>query len=558
MKTLVSLFISTLLIGNVIAQKKIDKVHFINLLNAGKYDQVFKEAMVIRKQPYGKNTTVDYLIAKSLCMKGYISQAQTWFNYIEKHYSLSVAQRNFIKQEKSSCSNTPASAIQNVTYINSAPLPTTLVRGKGGFTVDCYSTDRGSVDKMKSEKELEERLFDLNHKIDAVAKLRSFLSTEFTIDTSGRFIIISYKSPITSNDVQKVTQRLEDTYQFYLRNYSLKESDKLFTVYLVPDRAILKQTAALIHGITLPSNSIGYSSLTDLALLGIANPNSVGTLFHELFHLTCRTDVGDIPPWLDEGMACLYSVYEHRNGKLYGSNKTWRSNHFKTLSRLSSTKVPHLQELINMKWDEFEGGEYKNACAASVNYAYSNLFLLYLQDLNALPGLVTAYKNRLNTKTDSLDTGLDNISLLESTLKKSMTAISNEFYTWMKAVHSIDMKTLLQNRSSNSSFYLPTEFEEYITQINTLTAKPDIEAKLGAEKKSQIQQKINNLKQQYLQLSKNYYEGLNEQLYALTINPTDGMAKTNPSNLKSKERLLQEISEDLKEIKEDLEKKLKN
>ncbi len=41
-----------------------------------------------------------------------------------------------------------------------------------------------------------------------------------------------------------------------------------------------------------PASNIGYSSLSDLSILGNSDAENIGTLYHELFHLMIRTDLG--------------------------------------------------------------------------------------------------------------------------------------------------------------------------------------------------------------------------------------------------------------------------
>ena len=69
-----------------------------------------------------------------------------------------------------------------------------------------------------------------------------------------------------------------------------------------------------------------------------------------------RTDLGDIPPFIDEGLASLYSVSRWENGKLIGDSRPWRLDELQqaSIAKEASFKIPLLDKLINYGWDEFD------------------------------------------------------------------------------------------------------------------------------------------------------------------------------------------------------------
>ncbi|MES2882857.1 MAG: hypothetical protein V4676_11955, partial [Bacteroidota bacterium] len=314
------------------AQKKVDRKYFIQLLNAGEYDKVFDTAVKLRKQVYGKNAIIDYFIAKSLCLDGHAKKSTYCFNCIIKNFRLSGSKKVFIEQEITSC-NAPSTAAQeelvatpNFNYINNVSLPEASVSGKMGKVYDCYSENQTmNFTEAISLDALEQRLFAINQTTKAVQKIKSILNNNYKTDISGRYIIVTTKEfPLSDNKVGAVSKRLEDAYKFFVEFYGLRPPDKLLTVYILPDKTSLRQTAQLVHGIALPDPNIGYSNLTDLSLLGLGDAEQLGTLYHELFHLIIRTDVGDIPAFLDEGLASLYSVSQWQSGMLVGDHRPWR------------------------------------------------------------------------------------------------------------------------------------------------------------------------------------------------------------------------------------------
>lgn len=427
------------------AQKKVDRQYFINLLNAGKYNKVFDSATKLRRQVYGKSAVVDYFIAKSLCLDGYKDKSSYCFNCIIKNHKLSDNAEKFINQEINSCNAPPAAEQTTLTridysYINNVSLPDASVGGKMGRVYDCFSGNQTiNLSNMVSTEELEARLFSINQKKEAVKKLRNILNDNYKIDTSGRYVFVTTKN-FPLDRVNSTAARLEDAYHFFVNYYSLRAPDKLITVYILRDQPALREAAQLVHGILLPDANIGYSNLSDLSLLGLADGSHLGTLYHELFHLIVRTDVGDIPPFLDEGLASLYSVSKWEAGKLIGDYRPWRLDELREakFSRKSSLKIPSLNKLLNDSWAGFDGQETKNVCQVAINYALSNFVMIYLQEKALLQQMVTAFKNRPFVLDDAIGTK-SNVQIFEEVVKDSIKGFSLKFDSWFMDKYDFDL-----------------------------------------------------------------------------------------------------------------------
>ena len=285
---------------------------------------------------------------------------------------------------------------------------------------------------MVSLDELESRLFSVNQKKVAVQKMQRIVNNNYKVDTGGRYVFVTLKNfPLDS--VSNAAARLEQAYQFYVAYYGLRPPDKLLTVYILPDQNALRQTAQLVHGIQLPEPNIGYSNLSDLSLLGLGDAAHLGTMYHELFHLIIRTDLGDIPAFLDEGLASLYSVSRWENKKLIGDHRPWRFDELKEARYATDgfLKIPGLEKLINYSWAEFDGQETKNVCQVAVNYALSNFVMIYLQEKNLLQQMVSAFKNRPFVLPDTTK-ARSNLRLFEEVVKDSIKNFSLKFDTWFK------------------------------------------------------------------------------------------------------------------------------
>ncbi|RYZ28054.1 MAG: hypothetical protein EOO10_10795 [Chitinophagaceae bacterium] len=427
------LFACVFLSASVVAQNKINRDYFINLLKEKKYGRVFDEASQLRQdKAYGKCAIIDYFIAKSLCLDNYPDKGREWLNYILQHYALSSSNRQFIRGEMQNCESVVVRT--SLQEINPIPLPSAGVSGtmKGGVRYDCNSENRQIKFNDAFSEQFEERIFGIDQKTEAVAKLKQIVNDSYDVNVRDRFVLVTLKSQgISNEDVLSITNSLEKAYRFYTKYFNLRLPDKLITVYLLPDEKTLASTATLVHGASLPPEIYGYSLLSDLSLLGIATKNAIGTLYHELFHLVVRTDLGDIPAWLDEGLASLYSVSYWQNDTLYGNKHIWRIDQLDQRYLLSTAQtVPSFAQLFSYNWEQFNGGEEINLCQASVNYSLSNHLLIFLQDQNKLQALMQAFKNRKDPGGKEAAAAPTDLAIIQATLGLSADSLQAEFDKW--------------------------------------------------------------------------------------------------------------------------------
>jgi len=512
------------------AQKKVDRQYFINLLNAGEYDKVFDSCTRLRKEVYGKNAVVDYFIAKSLCLDGYKDKSAYCFNCIIKNFKLSGSKKNFILEEINTCTAPPAqeeilpASNPDFSYINNVSLPEASVGGKMGKVYDCFTQNQTmNLSSMASAEELESRLFAIDKKLAAIKKIKSITTEDYKIDTGGRYVFVTLKKyPLDS--VNYAASQLEKAYRFFVNYYGLRAPDQLLTVYMLRNQQTLRQTAKLVHGIILPDPNIGYSNLSDLSLLGLGDARHLGTMYHELFHLVIRTDLGDIPAFLDEGLASLYSVSKWKNDTLLGDYRPWRLKELEEAKYATDKQlqIPSLDKLINYSWDEFDGVETKNVCQVAVNYALSNFIMIYLQEKRLLQQMVTAFKNRPFVPDDPASVKT-NLQIFESVVKDSIANFTTRFDDWFSKMYRFRLykneasspgNTVSISRQMDNAWALYYETREKVNRY----VSPDSLKKLEAELRS----------------IENDYRAVGEQPAAMnTINIKDAAANNPPMNVQS-------------------------
>jgi hypothetical protein len=201
----------------------------------------------------------------------------------------------------------------------------------------------------------------------------------------------------------------------------------------------LQQVAKDTHGLTIPKNNYGYSNIADLSILGNSSPEGIGTMAHELFHLIIRADIGDIPGWLDEGIACLYEESKWEGDQLVSRDMVWRTGVLK-LNNDTERPLPFLLNMIYNNWSEFTPNDATTICELSVNYAMAKHFAMYMEDIGVLQDVVGAFKNRQNVFLDSTMENEPPVKILEKALHQNLGDIQMAFDTWLNEKYNITTK----------------------------------------------------------------------------------------------------------------------
>jgi hypothetical protein len=310
------------------------------------------------------------------------------------------------------------------------------VSGKGGTRTEVNPISRvaGRFVPVTSEtaelirdmapEEFERRLFDLSQRTEAIESVKKLSGPNYKVESRGPFILANngFSSP---EQVLSIAGALERYASFYTTQYRIPKPYKFITVYLVDDALEMQRLASTLHGIQVSESSIGYSFPFDLSMVGITYEKEFGTLAHELFHLMVRNDFGDIPPWLEEGMASLYEVSEERNNYIAGVSN-WRGRILAEFWR----ERPSVGQLVQMDWSSFDGTEGpRDFRRQAINHATARYFILYLQEKGRL---VDVYKSFRGQSISDLkdDPKQEAVRLLASVLQKSLLAVDEDFKSW--------------------------------------------------------------------------------------------------------------------------------
>lgn len=426
------------------AQVEIPQERWVKLFDQGNYAQIYEEAIKHRSEVFGKTALTDFFIAKSLCADGHPEKSKEWFAHILKSYNLTEESKINIEDDQQSCSR-PQQPRQRSNPFSLAVLqtlatteaPESVSRGKGGRTsFNCnVKPPRITTIRQVTKAELQARLFDFDQGEDAISAYKSILGPGYSISYAGRFIIISKgSSQVNQEEASEISRRLQRAYDFYVEFYDMRLPDKFISVFLLPKESLVP-TAEKLHGIRIPDSFWGYSNISDLSLVGWADQTAIGTLFHEMFHLLIRTEIGDAPPWLDEGLASVYEQTRWEDNVLKGLIYGWRFNKVLTPAYKDSElryRIPKLGDLLEKNWDEYDGAKAGDICTVSIHYAYGRNFMVFLQEKKLLHDLFIAMRDRVQIDEDGGVTILTSTQVIEELFAMPIDEVEAQLIRWTK------------------------------------------------------------------------------------------------------------------------------
>jgi hypothetical protein len=384
-----------------------------NAQTPDQYTVAVKALIEYRKAArFAKTPEIDYMIAAGLCrIPGHEGDGQRHFLWIIENFSLG-ADRETILGEQRLCGG--QTAPQRIAFAMTpgqsgpAGIHSKLFYWLGREAI-AVSSEPVEVVEQKDPKDLRARLFDPEALPAAEAAARDRLGDGFTVAGGDGFIVAS-ATGYTPPDLQEIAGKLGQFASFYVGAYGMRSPPKLVTVYLAPDPDVMGKLALKLHGLKIPESMIGYSYVDDLSMLGIVREKAIGTLGHELFHLMVRDQDGDLPPWLEEGIAALYESSNIAEKYLPGGPSgavtgevpmvggdlavrglpNWRGcvleklwlEHFNGIQ----VERPKLAELAAMDWTAFNNSgpgdesDDQRAAQQAVNHATARYLMLYLQD----------------------------------------------------------------------------------------------------------------------------------------------------------------------------------
>jgi hypothetical protein len=417
------------------------------------YKMVALKLMEYRKRPNGRNAKVDYLLATSLCrVSEYQEFANKYFKWILHHYVDVLSQKDqaLVREEMEKCSSNEQESepiwIAAILGSKSTSRPTSSDGYAKAITKQFYNLEdenlpvvMNTVTKLRDIPfdEIKSRLTKLSDREIAISKTKELVGPEFKVISVGNFILASSSYYHDLEDLKSLGELMEKILFFFKSTYKMTIPSNFITIYIVSDE--LSEFAERIHGIELSDGSIGYAFQDDLSITGEIRGHEYGTLAHELFHIIVRNNFGDIPPWMEEGMAALYEACEISGSKEKGLKikglRNWRGPVLKEFWEMR----PSILELVLMDWNIFNNRDnYSEPEKQVANHAVARYFMLYLEKENKLVRVYEAFRDR---KVEEMKEGpaLDAVKLLERILSKSISEVDEDFAKWFMKMYGMEI-----------------------------------------------------------------------------------------------------------------------
>jgi hypothetical protein len=422
------------------------------LLENGLYVKLVNKVCKMRNGEYYKNAFMDYCLAYGYCQLNESELASQWLDHILENYNgLSKSKRKELEQLKTICGNPEqvnSSAGDMMSYLRTMN-PEGFEGSQAGVESKMgIPSLRDKVTEVDFEHltfDTENRQFTQQEKSKARLYYKTIIGDNSMRVDSTEHLLIFYSQ--SAYNVKAQIKELEAYYTYYSNSFNLGQNNRLITVFYCSNRVEFEKVANNIHHMQVPKSTYGYASGSDLLMLGIADSHWLGALKHELFHLMIRSFVGDIPAWLDEGIACYFESSSLQNNQIKVNIQNYRTNVFKELHNMrfevaDKLVVPNVQQFTNYNWLQFSGNPGDLMIKTSLHYSISYAFVLYLAELGKLELLVDAIRNRTFETINESDNGIENLTklnirsndeILTHLLDKNMLDIQKSFEGWLKS-----------------------------------------------------------------------------------------------------------------------------
>ena len=405
---------------------------------ASRYPQAMPPLKAFRAEPNGRNAEVDYMLGTSGCR---IAAQRRWgarvLNFALYSYPLTAASRATITAERDRCLRPgPVGALAAAarTAVDTAVVAGATARGKlfnfGERGIASYPARRT---RELTQAELTERLVPLGQADRIAAVLRRSAPPGARVSVVGRYAIVTTAGQ-SDAELRTLSAQLDRYLEFLAREYSLTLPDRYITLYLTPDIDSVQAVADRVHGLDVSPSTLGYSFQDDLSAAAQSRGTQSGTLMHELFHLLVRANFGDIPQWLDEGIASLYEVSAERGGRYVGL-PNWRGE---VLDNAWESR-PSISDVVASPWfafDRVDGGDGGGGYMvpderAAVHLATARYLTLYLQERGALKQIFASFRARDPGETD--DPGRAGVAIVEQGIG-NVTEAQRSYDGWLRQV----------------------------------------------------------------------------------------------------------------------------
>lgn len=423
------------------------KAHWL----AAEYQPAYDALLDFRQQPYGRRPEVDYMLGTSGCrMAGKQQWGARVLRYTLYNYPLVESSRALVKRELALCQ--AATEPLGPLAASQPGIDSFVAAGASGSGKLYAPADRANPVLTYPARRVRElppgelvaRRIALDQADAAIAMVKRLAPGLPSVATSARFVLAS-SAGHSSEQLRQIGRQLARYLDFLQRTYQIELPDRYIAIYLVPGPADLGKLARSLHGLDMGPHSptIGYTFRDDQSAVAVVSGMGIGTLFHELYHLTVHRGFGDIPQWLDEGIASLYEVSAFYGDALLGE-PNWRG---KVIDLFAPPQRRSVRQIISSDWFPFDvqeltrdtDGVGRATMALSLQMAVNRYLMLYLQERGLLPTVYSAFRDR-DPGNVLDDPALDTVARFEGVVGQPIDAFSRDFERWLDQVQKQGLK----------------------------------------------------------------------------------------------------------------------
>jgi hypothetical protein len=362
------------------------------------------------------------MIGTSLCRINLAPLGIDYLDSILKNFNPNPDERDVVGEQRQLCTaaDMPVVAPVQISFNTTRATAGVSSRSKMYYFVGRDNAVRSIPVEVVREIPVHEfagRLFPPDQTGKAIETVAGLAGLDAVVESTQHFVLASLANHSRA-DLQQMGSELDQVFDYFINAFGMRPPDSLISVYLVSTFNGVQQLAESVHGIRVAPQSLGYSYRDDLSMVGYVPTTAVGTLRHELFHLMVRNNFGDIPPWMDEGLAALFEVAELKDGRVMGLSN-WRGEVLKQLS----DRAPSVRELVDMNWSNFAGGETEESTARlAAIHAKARYLMLFFQEQDRLVRVYKQFQMR--------GVGADAVTELEKTLDEDLDSVETAFQSW--------------------------------------------------------------------------------------------------------------------------------
>jgi hypothetical protein len=281
-----------------------------------------------RESPFGRSFEVDFMLGTCACrMPGHRERGADFLEWVRYTYSdrLTAEGRAVVNAELESCKGQqpPAALPATLPAVGHMVTAGASLQGKIFYWANRDEDQRAGIASYLTnavplpEDRIRERWIAIGKEADALRLAQQALPGA-RVKVFSRFVIAS-KAGHTDAQLTEANRLLDRYLAFFVQGYGMRAPANYMFVYLVPTIDGLGAFASHHHGLRLSYGTIAYSFRDDLSIAAVVPGRTYGSLFHELFHLAARSNFGDIPTWLDEGIAALYEESQAADNEFRGT-----------------------------------------------------------------------------------------------------------------------------------------------------------------------------------------------------------------------------------------------